>query len=88
MLGVDPWGDDEGVYFDEEVGFNKFALDIIASDGRLEVILNDKQSLVYENIHMEKWSVFENYFQAGNYLATKDEGANIKVKYYELTVSH
>lgn len=88
MLSTDAWGDDEGVYFKEEVGFDKFTLEIIASDGRLEVILNDKESLVYDNIHIQKWSVFENYFKAGNYLATKDEGASTKVKYYELTVSH
>ena len=88
MLSVNAWGDDEGVYFDEEVGFEKFTLEVIASDGRLEVILNDKQTLVYDNIHMQKWSVFENYFKAGNYLATLDEGAATKVKYYDLTVSH
>ena len=88
MLSVDAWTDDEGVYFQEEVGTDKFTLEIIASEGRLEVILNEGESLVYENIHMEKWSVFENYFKAGNYLATKDEGSFAKVKYYDLAVSH
>ena len=88
ILSTDAWGDDDGVYFEEEVGFDKFTLEIIASDGRLEVILNEKQSLVYENVHMQKWSVFENYFKAGNYLATKDEGSFAKVKYYNLEVKH
>ena len=88
LLSVDGWTDDEGVYFKEEVGFEKFTLEIIASDGKMEIILNDDEKLVYEGIHMEKWSIFENYFKAGNYLATKDEGSFAKVKYYDLTVSH
>ena len=88
LLPVSAWTDDEGITFDEKVGFEKFTLEVIASEGRLEVILNDKQSLVYEGIHMEKWSVFENYFKAGNYLVTQDEGAYAKVKYYALEVSH
>ena len=32
--------------------------------------------------------VFENYFKAGNYLQSKDEGAFATVKYYDLEVSH
>jgi len=88
MLSVEAWGDDEGVYFDEEVGHNKFTLEVKVSEGRMEVSLNDKQKLVYDNIHIQKWGIFENYFKAGNYLATKDEGAFAKVKYYELEVSH
>ena len=88
MLKTDAWGDDEGIYFKEEVGTDKFTLEVIASDGRLEVVLNDAEKLVYEGIHMEKWSVFENYFKAGNYLNTKDEGSFSKVKYYDLEVSH
>ena len=88
MLSVDAWTDDEGIYFKKEVGTEKFTLEIKASEGRLEVILDNDESLVYENIHMEKWSVFENYFKAGNYLATKDEGSFAKVKYYELEVEH
>ncbi len=88
LLPVSAWTDDEGITFDEKVGFEPFTLEVIASEGRLEVILNDKQSLVYEGIHMEKWSVFENYFKAGNYLVTQDEGAYAKVKYYALEVSH
>lgn len=88
ILKVSSWTDDEGHNFAEEVGTDKFTLEIIASEGRLEVILNDKESIIYDDIHMEKWGVFENYFKAGNYLNTKDEGAFSKVKYYELVVSH
>ena len=65
-----------------------FTFEIIASNGRMEVILNETESVVYEDIHMEKWGVFENYFKAGNYLQTLDIGASAKVKYYELEVTH
>lgn len=88
LLHTDAWGDDEGVYFDEVVGTNKFTLEVDVSDGRMVVTLNDNQSFVYDDIHMEKWGVFENYFKAGNYLSSTDEGAYAYVKYYDLEVSH
>ena len=88
MLHTDAWTDDDGHTFNETVGRDKFTLEIIASDGRMEVILNDSESKVYEGIHIEKWGVFENYFKAGNYLTTLDSGAFSKVKYYDLRVSH
>ena len=62
-------------------------LQIIASQGKLEIILNNENSFVYEDISLEKWP-FENYFKAGNYLGTTQPGAFSKVKYYELSVSH
>ena len=88
ILHTYSWGDDEGHTFSEYVGFDKFTLEVIASDGRMEVILNDNESVVYDDIHIEKWGVFENYFKAGNYLATIDEGSFARVKYYELEVTH
>ncbi|GJM33847.1 MAG: polyguluronate lyase [Saprospiraceae bacterium] len=88
MLHTDAWTDDEGFNFSETVGTEKFTLEIIASDGRLEVILNDNESVVYDGIHMQKWGVFENYFKAGNYLSSTDEGAYATVKYYDLVVTH
>ncbi|RED96596.1 polysaccharide lyase family 7 protein [Marinoscillum furvescens] len=88
MLHTSAWGDDEGVYFKEEVGHEKFTLEVNVTKGKMTVTLNDDETLVYEDIHMEKWGVFENYFKAGNYLVTRDEGAFAKVKYYELEVSH
>lgn len=88
ILKVDSWKDDEGHTFAEEVGHDQFTLEIKASEGRMEVILNDEESVVYEDIHMQKWGVFENYFKAGNYLASTDEGAFAKVKYYDLVVEH
>ncbi|MFY0625222.1 MAG: polysaccharide lyase family 7 protein [Reichenbachiella sp.] len=88
VLKKDMWIDDEGKYFKQLVGFEPFTLEVIASEGRLEVVLNGNESLVYESKDMERWSVFENYFKAGNYLGTRDEGAFAKVKFFDLTVEH
>ena len=88
ILFTSAWTDDDGFNFPQEVGHEKFSLEIIASEGRLEVILNDSESKVYEGIHMEQWGVFENYFKAGNYLSSTDEGAFARVKYYDLEVEH
>ena len=67
--------------FKTEVGHDAFELEVIASDGKLEVKLNNEESVVYEDIHKERWSVFENYFKAGNYLQTLDEESYARVKY-------
>ncbi len=88
MLHTDAWTDDEGHTFSEYVGFDKFTLEVKVTDGRMEVILNDSESVVYDDINIEKWGVFENYFKAGNYLVTRDEGAFANVKYYDLKVTH
>ncbi len=87
ILKTSAWGD-EGLWFDKMVDFDEFELEIIASKDRLEVILDDEESMVFDDIHVKKWEVFENYFKAGNYLATKDEGSFARIKYYELEVSH
>ncbi|WP_292945336.1 polysaccharide lyase family 7 protein [Olleya sp. UBA1516] len=88
MLHEDAWDDDEGFNFEQEVGFKKFTLEVEVSDGKMVVILNENEYKVYEDIHMKKWGVFENYFKAGNYLQTRDEGAFAKVRYYDLEVKH
>ena len=88
MLKTSAWKDDKGHNFKTNVGKEKFTLEVIASEGRLEVILNDDESVVYENISMQKWGVFENYFKAGNYLQSKASDSFAKVKYYDLTISH
>ncbi|NMM48884.1 polysaccharide lyase family 7 protein [Marinigracilibium pacificum] len=88
MLHTSAWADDEGIYFDEVVGHEKFTLEVVVSEGKMEVTLNEDQTLVYEGINMDKWGVFENYFKAGNYLASIEDGAFAKVKYYSLEVSH
>lgn len=88
ILETDAWGDDDGFNFEQEVGFEKFTLEVIASSGRLEVVLNDSERYVIEGEDMVRWNVFENYFKAGNYLAAKESGAYARVKYYQLEVSH
>lgn len=87
-LRTDAWGDDEGYNFPIEVNDQQFTLEVIVSEARMEVRLNDEFSVVYDDIHMEKWGIFENYFKAGNYLQTTDEGAYGTVKYFDLVVTH
>jgi hypothetical protein len=69
------------------VGFEAFDLRITASEGKLEVQLNNDAPLIYQDVSLAKWP-FENYFKAGNYLGTTAEGAFAKVKYYNLEVTH
>ena len=88
MLHEEAWGNDEGFNFEQEVGFRKFTLEVKVSEGKMVVILNKSEFKVYENVHIKKWGVFENYFKAGNYFQSRDEGAYAKVKYYELEVFH
>lgn len=88
ILHESAWGDDAGFNFEEEVGFKKFVLEVKVSKGKMVVVLNGKEHKVYDNIHMKRWGVFENYFKAGNYFQTRDEGAFSKVKFYELEVKH
>ncbi len=88
ILYTDAWTDGDSYTFSEYVGFEKFTFEVKVSDGRMEVILNETVSKVFDDIHIEKWGVFENYFKAGNYLQTKDEGSFAKVKYYDLTITH
>lgn len=88
ILHEDAWDNDAGFNFDQEVGFRKFTLEVKVSEGKMVIILNKNEYKVYENIHMKKWGIFENYFKAGNYFQTRDKGAFAKVRYYSLEVSH
>jgi len=88
ILKTDSWTDDEGYNFSKYVGFDPFTLEVKVSDGKMEVILNNEESVVYNSDHIKKWNVFENYFKAGNYLSSTDKDAFSRVKYYELNVSH
>ncbi|MFI1743571.1 polysaccharide lyase family 7 protein [Thalassobellus sediminis] len=88
ILKTDSWTDDEGYNFSKYVGFDPFTLEVKVSDGKMEVILNDEEKVVYNSAHIKKWNVFENYFKAGNYLVSTDKDAFARVKYYELNVSH
>jgi hypothetical protein len=88
MLETDAWEDDEGKFFSRIVETDSFTLEVVAEQGKLSVILDDDETFVYDDIHMEKWGVFENYFKAGNYLGTTDVGSFSRVKYYNLEVNH
>lgn len=88
LLHEDAWDNDEGFNFEQEVGFSKFILEVKVSDGKMVIILNKNEYKVYENIHMRRWGIFENYFKAGNYFQSRDEGAFSKVNFYELQVEH
>lgn len=88
VLHTSAWTDDPGRYFSERVEDGKFTLEVIASEGKLQVTMNEKETFEYSGIHMDRWGIFENYFKAGNYLSTIDEGAFSRVKYYDLEVSH
>ncbi|MBD0777283.1 polysaccharide lyase family 7 protein [Maribacter sp. ANRC-HE7] len=88
MLHEEAWGDDDGFNFEQQVDFRKFTLEVRVTDGKMVVILNNNEYKVYENIHMKKWGIFENYFKAGNYFQSRDKGAFAKVNFYELEVEH
>lgn len=89
MLSDHAWGDDEGRNFKEKIDLNtRFTLEVKVSEGRMEVILNNAESLVYNDIHMKKWGVFENYFKAGNYFQSNSPDTFAKVKIYQLEVTH
>jgi len=89
ILDKKAWGDDAGYNFETPVGKGeRFTLEVIVSEGRMEIVLNGWQKKVYKGVHMERWGVFENYFKVGNYFQSRDKGASGKVKIYELEVSH
>ncbi|MBA6152823.1 polysaccharide lyase family 7 protein [Gelidibacter maritimus] len=88
LLYTKAWGDDKGFTFEQEVGFKKFTLEVQVTDGRMVVILNNNEYKVYDDIHMRKWGIFENYFKAGNYFQSRDKDGSARVNYYELEVTH
>lgn len=88
ILDVKAWGDDVGINFKEKVNFDKFTLEVKVSEGRMEVVLNGRESLVYNDINIKKWGIFENYFKVGNYFQSKDPNSYARVKIYSLESSH
>lgn len=88
ILDKDAWGDDKGFNFDTFIGKDKFTLEVIVSEGRMEIVLNGFDSKVYKGVHMDRWGIFENYFKVGNYFQSRDEGSSGTVKIYDLEVSH
>ncbi len=88
ILRTSSWTD-ESHWFQKEVGFDPFQIKIIASDGRLEVdLVGEDESFAFQDIHTEKWNVFENYFKAGTYLISTHEQSFAEVKFYDLVVQH
>ena len=88
ILDKKAWGDDEGYSFDTRVDKNRFTLEVIVTDGRMEIVLNGFERAVYKGVDMERWGIFENYFKVGNYFQSRDKGAYAKVKIYDLEVRH
>lgn len=88
LLYEEAWTDDEGYTFKQEVGFRPFTLEVKVESGKMVVSLNNQEFATYDDVHIKKWGIFENYFKAGNYFQTKDKDAYAAVKYYELEVSH
>ena len=88
ILHEEAWTDDEGFNFEEEVGFGKFQIEVKVTDGKMVISLNKAGFAVYDDFNMKRWGVFENYFKAGNYFQSRDEGSFSKVSFYELEVEH
>lgn len=88
ILHEEAWTDDEGYNFKEEVGFGKFQIEVKVTDGKMVISLNKAEFAVYDDFNMKRWGVFENYFKAGNYFQSRDEGSFAKVSFYELEVEH
>jgi len=88
ILHKEAWTDDDGFNFEQEVGFRKFQIEVEVTDGKMVVSLNKTEYAVYDDFNIKRWSVFENYFKAGNYFQSRDEGSFARVNYYELVVTH
>jgi hypothetical protein len=88
LLHEDAWDNDPGFNFEQKVDFNAFTLEVKVSKGKMVIILNGTEYKVYKGIHMERWGIFENYFKAGNYFQSRDEGSFSKVNFYQLEVKH
>lgn len=87
ILRTDAWTD-EGLWFNTRVENDSFNVEIVVKDSEMKVILNEDEEMVFDDVHTERWGIFENYFKAGNYLITTDNGSFAKVKYYSLEVTH
>lgn len=88
ILKKEAWTDDEGYYFLKRADHDKVTIEVLVSDGRMEVIMDGKEKAVYKDKSIERWGIFENYFKTGNYFNSRDEGSYGKVKIYDLEVSH
>ncbi|MGQ7945207.1 polysaccharide lyase family 7 protein [Flavobacterium sp. WC2509] len=91
LLKEESWIDDDGFTFKKQVGFDKFTLQIVIKEGKMEVSV-DGEKKVYSGDNYEKWGLFDNYFTVGcnpqSDTTSDDAGASAKVKYYSLEVAH
>ncbi len=87
ILRTNAWTD-ESNWFDKNVGFEEFELEVIVDASSMTINLGSEESLVFDDVHIDKWAIFENYFKAGNYLQSAEAGTFSRVKYYELEVIH
>ena len=87
LLLKDSWKDDRAKSFRKAIDFNKAKIRISAKEGRIELQLDDQRAIVLRDTNVKQW-YFENYFVAGNYLQSKDEGAHSIVKFFSLDVTH
>ena len=88
ILHEEAWEDDKGRNFKDAVNFRKFTIEVKVSEGKMVVSLNNNEFFVYDSVHLERWSVFENYFKVGNYFQTRDKDAFASVKVYDIEVKH
>lgn len=87
ILDKDAWGNDEGYDFEQPVGKGeRFTLEVIVTEGEMEIIFNKFYRKVYKGKNMDRWGIFENYFKVGNYFQSRDAGSSGRVKIYELEV--
>lgn len=93
LLLKDSWTNDASHYFATPVNQDPFTLTVEVTKGSVPVTLftldGTVETKVYDDMNVKKWgSVYENYFQAGNYLQSTDASAEAHVHYYELSVTH
>jgi len=87
LLKDESWIDDDGFTFKKQVGFDKFTLQIVIKEGKMEVSV-DGEKKVYSGDNYEKWGIFDNYFNVGCNPQGDEAGTSAKVKFYTLEVSH
>ncbi|KFC58862.1 Alginate lyase [Flavobacterium gilvum] len=87
LLKEESWIDDDGYTFKKQVGFDKFTLQIVIKDGKMEVSV-DGEKKVYAGDNYDKWGGFNNYFNVGCNPQGDEQGTYGKVKFYTIEVSH
>jgi hypothetical protein len=87
LLKGKSWIDDDGFTFKNQVGFDKFTLQIVVKEGKMEVSV-DGEKKVYSGDDYQKLGIFDNHFSVGCDPQGAEAGTSAKVKFYTLEVSH